>query len=128
MKSERTARIVAGLLLVPCFLFLGLAAGVTIATLNSTGMGWDRLADAVGGMMVGAVAGLILALLVARHLPVAKLRTAAIASIAATLLVWSVLAVRARNRQTLRNADAPPTAISPQNDARPTTTTPTSTR
>lgn len=36
----------------------GAAAGGVVARLFSTGMGWDRLADVLGGLMVGAAVGL----------------------------------------------------------------------
>jgi predicted lipid-binding transport protein (Tim44 family) len=98
----------AGLLVVPSFLFLGVAAGVWIATLNPTGMGWDQLADALGGMMIGGLAGLGLGIVAITRLPAARLRTFTIVTLVAALAVSSILAVRARNRRNQLGVDSPP--------------------
>ena len=66
--TSKTTRFLSGTAVlataVPCGFLTG---GFIASRLSTTGMGWDRLADALGGMMVGVVAGVILgAVLVAR--------------------------------------------------------------
>jgi hypothetical protein len=111
IRNERTARMLAGLLVVPAFLFLGIAAGVWIATLNPTGMGWDQLADALGGMLVGGFAGLCLAVIVITKLPASRLRMFTIATLAVTLTLWSALAFRARSRRAQLGLERPSSAV-----------------
>lgn len=118
-RNERAGRVLAGLILSPCLMFIGIAAGATIAGMSRSGMGWDQLADAIGGMIVGSVLGLAFALYFATRLPVPRLRAATIGSALAALLVWGMLFVRARKRADLRGAGKPPTAMT--SDPKPTT-------
>lgn len=125
IRNERTARMLAGILIVPSFLFLGIAAGVWIATLNPTGMGWDQLADALGGLMLGGLAGLILAVIVITKLPRERLLGFTILTLIATVGLSSTLAIRARNRAAARAAADLPTAVTPDpKPAAPAATTP----
>lgn len=112
IRSERTARMLAGLLIVPSFLFLGVAAGVRIATLNPTGMGWDQLADALGGMLVGGFAGLCLAVIFITKLPATRLRMFTIATLALTIAIWSALAAGARSRRAQLGLESQTPAVS----------------
>ena len=66
--TSKTTRFFSGTAVVAMAVLCGFLAGGFIASrLSTTGMGWDRLADTLGGMMVGVVAGVILgAVLVVR--------------------------------------------------------------
>lgn len=61
--SSRLGSVLSALTLVASLLALGFFLGGFVATrlLPTTGMGWDQLADALGGMMLGTLIGLVLA-------------------------------------------------------------------
>lgn len=104
--SERAARALAGLLLVPSMLILGVAAGGAIASLTSSGMGWDRMADALGGIMIGAVAGPLAGIVAALRAPAGRLRALTIGAVLAALLVSGLLTVRTLRRRAAVAAEA----------------------
>lgn len=59
--TSKTTRFLSGTTVLATAVLCGFLAGGFIASrLSTTGMGWDRLADALGGMMIGIVAGAIL--------------------------------------------------------------------
>lgn len=60
--GDRGKGIVSAVVLFLCLLPFGLLAGGFVATrlLPMTGMGWDQLADALGGFMVGTLAAVVL--------------------------------------------------------------------
>jgi uncharacterized membrane protein len=95
LMANRTLSSVVVLLGMPV---LGAVAGAIIAPrLGSSGMGWDDLADVLGGLFIGAVAGVVAAILLARRLRDRALgRVAAVTGlIALTLIATGVVRYRA---------------------------------
>lgn len=101
-------RLLPGLVLVPCMTFVGFAVGGTAGSLLASGHGWDRLADALGGVMLGGVAGLALAAVLTARLGVEALRRTAWITLVLALLGVGALTLRQRLRQQDRPPDAPP--------------------
>jgi ABC-type uncharacterized transport system permease subunit len=76
------------------FPILGAVAGALIAPrLGQSGMGWDDIGDALGGLLFGAIAGLLMAVLAARRLSDRALRGSAIVTgtIALALIATGVI-------------------------------------
>jgi len=67
-------RIGAGALCILGLLGLGLFAGALLGgrVFGSGGMGWDQLADALGGAIVGIIAGIVVSVWAIRKLPIGK--------------------------------------------------------
>lgn len=88
---------------------LGLVAGVLVATrvLTTSAMGWDQLADALGGGIVGALLGLVTGALLVRRLGTRRRLVLALLALAGALLC--LLYVRATPPR-VAPAPAPPTA------------------
>ncbi len=68
------ARLGSGLLCTFGLTVLGLSAGALLGgrVFGGGGMGWDQLADALGGAAIGIVSGLVLSVWAIRQLPVLK--------------------------------------------------------
>lgn len=118
--ETRTTRWALGVILGVSLTLLGMAVGALIAgQVSRGGMGWDGIADALGGMLLGAPAGLLLAILLARRLRVPTLRlvTAVTGVLAASLLLIGVLRVRSDMDRAAREA-------APTRPLTPTTTDP----
>lgn len=73
--------------------FLGALVGVLFVRffVPQTGMGWDRIADALGGLMLGALAGLLAGALLAWRLEARSRNRTAAAALVLCLLVVLVL-------------------------------------
>lgn len=90
------ARLLHGLLLAPALaLLLGSAAAVSLARAGG-GMGFDQIANALGGLMLGGGGGLVAGTLLARSLSARSLRitTAAVVLLAVGLLLFLTWRVR----------------------------------
>jgi len=119
--EARTTRWALGVILGLSLALLGMAVGGTIAgQLGRGGMGWDEIAHAVGGMLVGAPAGLLLAMLLARRAGrrTLQLVTAVAGLLATTLLLFGVLRVRREMDRAAREA-APTRPLAPPATAPP---------
>ena len=67
------------------------AAGLAVAGNTAGGIGWDQLASALGGLLIGGLSGFVLAVVIARRAELPLLRTVAIiAGAGATALVGFV--------------------------------------
>jgi len=109
-----------GVLLALSFVILGATVGGVLAgQLQRGGMGWDEIASALLGMMLGASAGVLLAIALARRLALRALtRVTAIASVlSVVLLVIGVMRVRDDLARAARDASTP-------GPRRPSATTP----
>lgn len=90
------ARLLHGLLLAPALaLLLGSAAAVSLARAGG-GMGFDQIANALGGLMLGGGGGLVAGTLLARGLSARSLRitTAVVVLLAVGLLLFLTWRVR----------------------------------
>jgi hypothetical protein len=90
------ARLLHGLLLAPALaLILGSAAAVSMARAGG-GMGFDQIANALGGLMLGGSGGLVAGTLLARSLPARALRitTALVVLLAVGLVLFLSWRVR----------------------------------
>ena len=105
--EHRAARLGYGLFLTASCFVLGAATGGVLSRFTrQPGMGWDQIGHALGGMMLGALGGVVLAIVLARRLRIPVLRTLAIVS---TLLAGSMVAfvaVRLRQEQARGAAEA----------------------
>lgn len=105
---------------------LGAAAGGIVAPrIGSSGMGWDQIADALGGVMVGGVFGLAIALLVIRRISEPGLARAArlVGLVVIGLLVVMTLRIRTIQRAA-REAAAAEAARLPTNQIDPAVQSP----
>lgn len=106
--ADRGQRAGLGLFLAASLAVLGGAVGGVLSRFtNQPGdMGWDQIANALGGMMLGVLAGTVIAVVLARRLRLPSLR---VLTIATTLLAGSMVAfvaVRFRQEQAQANAEA----------------------
>lgn len=84
-------RLWLGVVLSPSLFVLGAVVGGVLSRFTRQGgMGWDHLAQALGGMMIGGLAGAIVAIVLARRLGIAALRALTIAT---TLLAGGLVAL-----------------------------------
>lgn len=128
MKQHNATRrfhaLVAGLALtLACGVFgaaVGLLGGRLLST--PTGMGWDTLADTLGGMMVGGVLGLGAGLYLAIGLSVRARWWSAIVAVALGFGVLYALALTAPQRQAQQSPNAERRAT--PDPGRPTTAVP----
>lgn len=89
-------RLLHGLLLVPALaLLLGSAAAVSMARAGG-GMGFDQIANALGGLMLGGGAGVVAGTLLARSLSARALRITT--AVVVLLAVGLVLTLASRVR------------------------------
>ncbi len=82
-----TGRIVYGIVLSLSLGVLAACAGAIIAGRTGSDMGWDALADALGGFFIGGIGGLFAGWILARKLQVAALRSLAWAGAVGVVLV-----------------------------------------
>ena len=101
-------RVLPALVLVPCVTVVGIVVGGAVGRLVATGDGWDQLADALGGAMLGALGGLALAVLLVARLGVATLRRTAWVALALALLGGAFLTVRYFTLRPDTPPDGPP--------------------
>ena len=92
-----SSRLLPGLALVASLPLLTAVAGGIIGStlLGGGGMGWDELADFLGGMMVGGVLGLVAAVVLARTLQLRTLNRVAGGTCVAALLLVIWMAIKA---------------------------------
>ncbi|MGE0594323.1 MAG: hypothetical protein AB7G23_16870 [Vicinamibacterales bacterium] len=112
---RRLAAWSSAVVLLATLLALGLFAGVFVATrvLGTTTMGWDQLADALGGAMAGSVTALVAWGLALRMLsPARRVALAAIAVAGTAGIATALQAVPASTRPGT-SADVPPPLIEP---------------
>ncbi len=112
---RRLAAWFSAVVLLAALLPLGLFAGVFVATrvLGTTTMGWDQLADALGGAMAGSVAALVAWGLALRTLsPARRVALAAIAA-AGTVGIATALQAVPANTRPVTSANVPPPLIEP---------------
>ncbi len=105
-------RIGLGCLVVPTLMGLGFMAGGTAAgLLGQSTMGYDQIANALGGAMAGSVIGLVVAVLLWQRFGARAL--VRVALVALVLIVGLLLVGRARRaaRRAARDATARPSAV-----------------
>jgi predicted lipid-binding transport protein (Tim44 family) len=105
--EERTARVGLGMVLTAGSLVLGAAAGGIVSRFTrQPGMGWDQIGHVLGGMMIGALAGMVVAIVLARRLriPVLRALTIVIALVAGSMV--TLVAIRMRQEEARGAADA----------------------
>ncbi|MEM6704630.1 MAG: hypothetical protein AAF690_18065 [Acidobacteriota bacterium] len=97
--------------------FVGALTGVLFVRffVPATGMGWDRLADALGGLMLGGVVGLFGGALLSWRLERSTRNRAALAALASCFALLLLLRALAGDRQDGSPAHPPktPTAAAP---------------
>jgi len=90
------SKILPGIALGISMTFVGFLAGGLLGALFASGMGWDRLADTLGGVMLGTLIGFGTGIFLAVRLPVAQVKRAAWIAFLVALLLVGVLYVRQR--------------------------------
>ncbi len=96
LEPTPRARLLHGLLLAPALaLLLGSAAAVSMARAGG-GMGFDQIANALGGLMLGGGGGLVAGTLLARGLPARALRSTTAGVVLLALGLVLILAWRVR--------------------------------
>lgn len=116
-SSKPSRRIVAALastVLTLAASFLGALVGVLFVRffVPQTGMGWDRIADALGGLMLGASAGLLAGALLAWRLPARSRNRTAAAALVLCLAV--VLVLRALSGDSSGDSSGEPAPLTPK--------------
>lgn len=86
-------RRLAGAFLILSLLFLGFVAGILVATrlLATSAMGWDQLADALGGAAIGMLAGAAAGALLLPRLGGRHRSLVALVALAAAVSCWLYL-------------------------------------
>ncbi len=112
-RSRLLMGVVAVALVVVCVL-LGLLAGAFVATrvFPSGGMGWDQIANTLGGLMIGSGAGLVIGLILAlalSHLVRIWAAAAVLAGIAVTIVLLNI--VPAPKRAAPQRVELPPPPV-----------------
>ncbi|HYJ78736.1 MAG TPA: hypothetical protein VEW03_03965 [Longimicrobiaceae bacterium] len=89
-------RLLPGIGLAASLSLVGAAAGGLVGgrLLDGSGMGWNQLANMLGGMMVGGGVGLVAGVVLARTLEVRTLRRVAAGSCIAALLLIAAMALK----------------------------------
>lgn len=95
-REESATRLFAGLVLGVSLSFLLAAVVAVVASRLGGGMGWDQLANALGGFAIGAFSGAILSTWLARTIEIRLLRRLALLAFTAAALlvafvVWRVI-------------------------------------
>ena len=99
-------QLASGTLFVVAVAFLGLMVGAFLGgRVFASGMGWDRLADMLGGVALGAGSGLVFSLSMVKRLSVAKRIRWSLVAVGASALVVLLLVLLPKK----------PIAISPTN-------------
>ena len=101
-------RLFPALILVPCLTLVGIVAGLAVGSLVASGDGWDQLADTLGGMMLGALGGLVMAIVLVARLAVEPLRRIAWIALVLAVLGIGLLTVRHIQNRPEPSNDAPP--------------------
>ncbi|MEZ5488886.1 MAG: hypothetical protein R3F50_01035 [Gammaproteobacteria bacterium] len=105
----------SGAILLMALLFFGVIFGALVATriMSSGGMGFDQLADALGGFIVGGALGLLAAIVLIRRLSPSKRLIVALIAIAGSFA--SVLYLRATpaNIRDAAPVELPPPPVEP---------------
>lgn len=96
MTVRGHARFIMGLALSFASFVIGAATGAVITRMTSSGMGWDQLGDVLGGIAIGAVVGVLGAVLFARGARPALLRGVTITALAVAGVILIFLSMRAR--------------------------------
>jgi hypothetical protein len=109
--------VVAVILFLLAMVIVGATAGGVVARLTASGgMGWDQLARGLGGMMIGAVAGLAAGIVGTRRLRAPWFgRVATLAVLAAAgLVTLGVLQARRATAEAAAQQAAPPPVTVPR--------------
>lgn len=122
--TRRLHALIAGLVLALACAFVGASIGLLGARLLSTptGMGWDAIADALGGLMVGGVLGLGAGLYLNVGLSVRSRWWSSIVAVMLGLGILFSLALTAPQRQERQSSVSQPQATPAPN--RPTAVAP----
>jgi peptidoglycan/LPS O-acetylase OafA/YrhL len=97
------SRIAAATLTTVSMTFFGLMVGGTASRyLNQSAMGFDQIAAALGGVMLGAVAGLIVAIVLVRGQPTRRLVSLSLAALVAAVLLLIIGRAQAEARRAQR--------------------------
>lgn len=97
MTAPSQGRLILALGLLFSLPIVGAAGGGIVGRLVASGMGWDRMADALGGLLAGAAVGLVTAIMLVLRGPTIWVRRIAIAGLTLSLVLLIVLAWRLRS-------------------------------
>jgi ribose/xylose/arabinose/galactoside ABC-type transport system permease subunit len=96
-------RIAAATLTIVSMTSFGLMVGGTASRyLNQSAMGFDQIAAALGGVMIGAVAGLLVAIVLVRGQPTRRLVTMSLAALVAAVALLMIGRAQAEARREQR--------------------------
>ncbi|MHB1328485.1 MAG: hypothetical protein ACYC2K_09810 [Gemmatimonadales bacterium] len=94
MTTRPQGRLVLVLGLIFSLPIVGAALGGIVASVAASGMGWDRIGDVLGGLMIGGVFGLITAVVLVRRGSAVWVRRTAVLSLGLAFAVLAYLAWR----------------------------------
>jgi hypothetical protein len=115
LSSPRTKSWLSAAALLIALVMFGLVAGGLVATrvIGTAGMGWDQLADTLGGLMVGGAVGIVAWLLALRFLAPAGRRWLTVAAAIGCVGAWGYVQSTPPLRRAGVPVDIPPPAVAP---------------
>lgn len=97
MTAPSQSRLILALGLLFSLPIVGAAVGGIVGGLIASGMGWDRIADVLGGLLAGAAVGLVTAIMLILRGPTVWVRRIAIVGLGLSMVLLILLAWRLRS-------------------------------